>query len=727
MTVFPFSVKNWMLLFLLMSGIITLSPSIESKKETIGTGDLFETQEERKTDKPGPNELFYYDRNYPDYHLHYDTYRKMLRASMAYDQHNSVSKRNLDFPWTIQGPGNIGGRVNAIAISPVDPMLMFIGYSQGGIYRSADGGQTWAAVFDDQASLSISDIEFDPKNPENVWATTGDVNISGYYFIGAGVFESNDTGLNWHYKGLENAGILSKIAIDNIPKYIYVGSMGFPAEKGLERGIYRSVNGGNSWEKTLTIDDSTGIIDIVPDRTKSGRVFATAWTRLRSNTIGVTTGPGTGVYRSDDFGATWQNIFNGLPEGLHSRTGVEITNSGVLFVSYTGAPQDGYCVGNSEALTNIYKSEDSGQSWDTIPTAPIFNLPCDALGGFGWYFEAIKVNPQDPDDIFLLGVDLYRTRDGGLYWDLAAPDWWSYEVHADKHAMAFANGQVFLGTDGGAYRANLNMTEHWVDIENIPSTQFYRTTWNPNAPDLYYGGAQDNGTSGGKESTFNEWIRLNGGDGFQPLFDPTEPDWSYTLTQYGDIWFSDNAGVDYHRLTKDLEGTRFWDMPFIMSPFDPKILFCGSDKVYTINMNDDPRAWKVLSPDLTKGIPLVGNRYPAITALAQSPLDEMRLYAGTQDGLIWTTSDGGVKWTNISEGSSGAFITSIACSTVNPQGVIATHSGYRDNDFEPYIYQSSNAGEDWDPIGSNLPMMAVNTICIMPSSNDSILIAGGTE
>jgi photosystem II stability/assembly factor-like uncharacterized protein len=716
---------QWLPLFLFISGVITLSPSSNhSIKGRIESKGGLDSGEGNRKDELGPNELFYYDRNYPDYKLHYDTYRRKLKASIAYDNHASVSKRGLDFPWTLQGPGNIGGRVNTIAVYPGNSSIMFIGYSQGGIYRTEDGGQHWTAVFDDQESLSISDIEFDPQQPDHMWATTGDVNISGYYFVGAGVFESKDGGRTWQYKGLKDAGILSKIAIDNIPKYLYVGSMGFPAQKGMERGIYRSTNNGMTWEKTLTIDDSTGIIDIVPDRTKSGRVFATAWTRIRSNAVGTTMGPGTGFYRSDDFGATWVNVHNGLPEGMHSRTSVEITNAGTLFVSYVGTPEDGYCAGYPEALINIYKSIDSGQTWDTIPTAPIFNLPCDALGGFGWYFEAIKVNPQDPDDIYILGVDLYRTRDGGLYWTAGAPPWWTYEVHADKHVVTFANGEVFLGTDGGAYRADVNTTDVWQDMENIPSTQFYRTSWNPHTPELYYGGAQDNGTAGGNEATFNEWTRILGGDGFQPLFDVDEPDWSYALTQNGDIWFSDNGGADYQHLIEGLDGTRYWDMPFVISTHDPKILFCASDRVYKINMKDSLREWSPISPDLTKGIFLLGNRYPAVTALAQSPLDELRMYAGTQDGLIWTSADGGNNWTNITDGTSGVFVTSIVCSTINPLGVIATHSGYRDNDNEPYIYRSGDAGLTWEPIGTDIPMMGVNNIFIMPASEDTLLIAG---
>lgn len=670
-----------------------------------------------------PNELFFYDRNYPNDHLDYKSYRRLLEAAMAHDRNHPVIKRGLDAPWTTQGPGNLGGRVNTIAVNPADTKVMLIGFSQGGIFRTRDGGQNWDPVFDDEASLSISDIQFDPVDPNHVWATTGDVNISGYYFIGDGIYESRDGGLTWQHKGLKNVGILSKVAIDNNPNYLYVGSMGYPFTKGWERGLYRSTNGGSSWEKTLTIDDSTGIIDIVADPTKTGRVFASACTRLRSNVLGSTTCPGTSVYRSDDFGATWTNVQNGLPNEPHSRTGIEITNGGVLFVSYSGEKT---CDDKQykEEIRNIYKSTDAGQSWDTIPTGRPHNLPCNTQGQNGWYFNAISVNPNDPKDIFILGLDLFRTRDGGLYWSMAGPPWQYNEVHADKHTLVVVDGYVYLGTDGGAYRAAVDDTEVWEDIENISSTQFYRLTFNPHEPDQYFGGAQDNGTTGGNESMLNLWPRLMGGDGFQPLFDPDEPKWIFALTQNGEIWFSDDGIFNFKRIQNGLIGTRYWDMPFIQSPFNPKILYCGSNRLFKLNMNDAVREWKPQSDDLTKGILMTGGRYPALTAIAQSPVDAQRMYVGTQDGLVWTTANGGQSWTNISDGTPGVFVTSIACSLNDPLSVYVTYSGFRDGNYQPYIYHSKDAGQIWTPIGTNMPLMGVNTIFIMPGSEDKVLIVG---
>jgi photosystem II stability/assembly factor-like uncharacterized protein len=700
--------------------MVSFSPSKEQSTRAVNREARTEYFEQEGNGRFEPNEQFFYDRNYPDSNFHFEAFQRRLEASMAYDESNPHSRRGLESLWTIQGPGNLGGRVNTIAVKPDDPQVILIGYSQGGIFRTEDGGQNWVPVFDKQASLSISDIQFDPNDAQHVWATTGDVNILGYYFIGAGVYESKNSGRTWKYRGLKDVGILSKIAIDNNPNYIYVGSMGYPSQKGLERGIYRSTNGGNSWEKTLYIDDSTGIIDIVADRTKSGRVFASSFTRLRSNTLGSTLCPGTSLYRSDDFGATWSNVKNGLPEGPHSRTSIEITNSGILFISYSGKIKRDTCPEFNEEIKNIYKSTDAGLSWDTIPTSAQFRFPCKSRGGIGWYFDAISVNPDDPNDIFLLGLNLYRTKNGGFEWNRAAND----DVHEDQHVLLYAHGQVFLGTDGGAYRADINGTSVFQDMENISATQFYRTTFNPNAPGKYYGGAQDNGTSGGNESTFNSWSRLLGADGFQPLFDPLEPEWIFALQQNGAVFYKEESDGYFMDLMFGLQGDRYWDMPFIMSPFNSKILYCGSSQVYKLNMNDASREWKPMTPDLTKGKLMSGNRYPALTAIAQSPIDELRMYVGTQDGLVWTTADGGQNWTNISEGTPGAFVTSISCSIVDPQGVFITHSGFRDEDHHAYIYYSNDAGAHWETIGANVPMMGVNNIFIMPGSNDKILIVG---
>ncbi len=707
---------------LLLAGIINFKVSILTHHHQ----ESLNKSEEPSNDPNHlfPNELFYLDRNYPDYDASPGLYQQHLKQSIQFDQSAKRTHRGLNYPWTIEGPGNIGGRINTIAVHPFNPDIILLGYSQGGIYRTEDGGITWKPVFDDQVSLSISQITFDTHNPNKIYATTGDVNISGYPFLGSGIYRSDDTGNSWTYIGLNGTGVLSKVAVDpNKENIIYVGSMGYPSQKGDERGLFRSIDGGQTWNKTLTIDDSTGVIDLVTDPVRPGYVYASGWTRIRSNKISTTIGPGTDVYRSVDYGATWENLINGLPAGSHSRTGLEITGDGTLFVSYINNLLSGHCAGYIESLEGIFKSVDGGMSWDTIPIYELETLPCDLYGFNGWYFETLKVNPENAQDISLLGVDMFRSLDGGETWVQSVPIWWTYEVHGDKHDLVFAAGQMYLATDGGAYKCPIDQSLPWSDIENIPSTQFYRTAFNPHQPDQYVGGAQDNGTTSGNASMLNEWPRLFGGDGFQPLFDPGEPDWSYVMTQSGEVYWSHDHGVNYDKITTGLVGYRYWDMPLVMSHQDPKILFCGTNTVYKIDMRDSMKLWKSISPDLTRGDTILGYRYPAITAIAQSDLDSMRLYAGTQDGKLWTTPDGGLDWTDITDGTPGYFVTSIITSTIDPQKVFATYSGYRDNDHTPYIYKSDDAGQHWVSVGVNIPMLGVNSFLILPGWDDEVLFA----
>jgi len=710
---------------LVLSAIIIFFAAFQSvKKHNDASSLIFPQKKEHKNDQTFyPQEYFFLDRNYPEFTVPDDLFQRRVKQAVNFDKTNPRSHRGLDYPWTVQGPGNIGGRINTIAINPNNSKSILMGFSNGGVYKSKDGGDNWFPVFDDQASLSISHISYDPHNPVRVYAATGDVNISGYPFIGSGVYRSNNDGATWEQIGLADKGVLSKVVVDlNADSIIYVGSMGFPSHKGDEKGLYRSIDEGQSWQKTLTIDDSTGVIDIVTDPTTPGRVFASTWTRIRTNTYSTLVGPGTSLYRSDDYGATWINLIDDLPGDYHSRTGLEMANDGALFISYVGVPTQGDCSGDKENIKAVFKSVNGGMNWDTVRLDD--GLPCDMLAGFGWYFEVLKVNPENSNELYMLGVDLYRSTDGGNTWDEFAPIWWFYDVHADKHDLVFNGDDIFLATDGGAYKRSLvSPDDSWEDIENIPSTQFYRTTFNPHVPDHFFGGAQDNGTTGGNVSIINNWPRLFGGDGFQPLFDPDEPDWIYTLTQNGNVWYSNDGGFNFEEFTDSLKGTTYWDMPFAMSSHDSKILFAASNRVYTINMNDTARYWKPISPDLTKGVVILGDRYPAITALAQSDLDANRLYAGTQDGKLWTTADGGENWIDLSEGTPGQFVTSITTSTKDPLGVYVTYSGYRDNDHSPYIYASDNAGETWRALGTNIPMLGVNNLLILPDWHDEILFA----
>ncbi len=658
-----------------------------------------------------PSEDHFLSKQYPEKKFNIDAYDKALNAIKQFDNKNS-NQRNTGV-WQVQGPGNIGARANCIAIHPNNDQIMLIGYSEGGIFRSEDGGTSWHPVFDDKIRLSIGDLAFDPNNGNVVYAATGDPNISGFPFIGDGIYKSIDSGKTWSNIGLNETRVLSHVKISNQNSdVIYASSMGIPFEKSIHRGVFKTIDGGNSWSQVLFINDSTGVADLVVHPTNHNIVFATGWNRVRNNYRSVVAGPDAKIFKSTDGGNTWKVLRNGLPEDRSSRIGIDISqsNPNILYACYTDA--------DDFNLKGVFKSTDGGENWTALNIGEVAGLERGIYGGFGWYFGKIRINPLDHNDVFILGVDMYRSKNGGLNWSLAVPPWWTYEVHADKHDLIFNNDNMYLTTDGGAYKANI-FNEDWQDIENIPTTQFYRVEYNPHNPDSYYGGAQDNGTSGGNATTINEWERIYGGDGFQPIFHPYDAEIFYVETQNGGLAVTTNGGQNFIGANFGISGDdpRNWDMPIMMSQYDPNILYTGTNKIY-INENGAAVEWKAISSDLTDpSSPFLRHN---ISTIHESPLDPNYIAAGTSDGLVWVTKDQGQNWINISGGLPSRYVSSIIFSSENENTIYVSYTGYRDNDNTPYIYKTENLGATWTSIQGDMPAIAINNILILPSDRLSL-------
>ncbi|MDB4414992.1 T9SS type A sorting domain-containing protein [bacterium] len=665
--------------------------------------------------KHEPSDEFFLQRMGPDGHFALDAYSNALNGINQQTLTRTIN--GFDNEWTTQGPGNIGARINTVKVNPTNENIIFVGFSDGGVFKTTDGGVTWNPIFDEQAFLSIGDIELDPQNPEIVYVGTGDLNVSGYPFIGDGLHRSIDGGVTWANIGLEETRIISKIIIDPTnSNNIFTATMGLPFQRGSDRGVYRSNDNGNTWEQVLFISDSTGVSEMVMDPNNPQVLYAVGWDRIRNNFESLIKGEGAKVYKTIDGGDTWNVLEGGLPNDIdHSRMGITIceSNPSVLYVQYVAA--SGY------QLEAIYKTEDAGISWDTIPIDEDINgLSGNAMGGFGWYFGKIRVNPNDPNDIYLLGVDLWRTVNGGENWSLATPPWWYYDVHADKHDLTFLNnGGVLLGTDGGLYRYNAN-NDLWEDIENIPTTQFYRVAYSPHQSDLYYGGAQDNGSMGGNEDEINNWARIFGGDGFQMAFDPDNSDRFFVETQRGNIGVTLDGGISYDSGNNGIDDSdrRNWDMPYIISPHTSQILYTGTYRVY-YGEGDIPE-WNPISEDLTDGAD-ANSRYNNITAIDESPIEEGLLYAGTGDGNVWRGDNVGTTWTSISDGLPDQYVTDVISSPSDVNVAYVTYSGYRDNDFLPRIFKSENQGGTWEDISSDLPDLAINELLIVPETGDSVM------
>jgi len=678
----------------------------EMNRRTTTSCQTMEPGKDRMAEKFRPAEHLFIQRAYPDARPDIQAYTAALHK-VNQDIKLKSNQQGFDTEWTQQGPKNIGARVNTVAVNPEDEAIMYAGFSGGGVFKTTNGGAEWTPIFDDQAFLAIGDIVLDSNDPNIVYVGTGDVNISGYPFIGDGVYKSTDAGETWTNIGLAAQRITSKIIPHpDEPNTLYVSTMGLPFIPNNEKGLYKTTDGGTTWTQSLFVNDSTGIIDMVMDPTDPDIIYAAAWTRVRSNFINIAESDDAQIWKTTDGGANWQVLTNGLPTTAESRIGLAIspTNPQKLYALYVD--------GEDYNVEGVFKTTNGGENWEELETTGLSW----ALGGFGWYFGKIRVNPVNDEEVYILGVDLHRSQNGGLNWNQVGPGWGSYEVHADKHDLTFTpSGTMVLATDGGLYQSDDN-GDNWTDIESIPATQFYRTAYNPHQPDLYYGGAQDNGTTAGN-SDIEDWPRLFGGDGFQMAFHPTDPNTYYYETQRGNIVGTYDGGNSWNGIV-GFNDTPHWDTPYIISVANPELLYSGAKAMYK-NTDGVFGFWEPISEDLVgeEGI------RPAISTVAESPVNIDHLYAGTTNGKLWHSPDAGSSWVNISAGVPERYVTSIKASPNEADRVFTTISGYKSNDFIPHIHRSDDRGTTWTDISANLPELAVNDIFIHPATNDSLLVA----
>jgi len=620
---------------------------------------------------------------------------------------NNPSIKSTAGTWDIQGPGNIGARINTIAVHPDNADIVYVGFSHGGVFKTVDAGLNWNPIFDDQAYLSISEITIDQNNPNLIYVGTGDHNISGYPFVGDGIYKSEDGGDSWQNIGLGETSIISRINIapsDNA--VIYAATMGLPFIKNDNRGLYKSEDKGNTWDQILFVNDSTGVIDLLVHPENPDIVYAATWNRIRNNKTSVVDGPDAKIHKSVDGGDSWAILEGGLPVDDYSRIGLAMStqNPDKIYASYTNTFYQ---------IDSIYISEDGGANWTAKTTEPYSGI----VGGFGWYFGQIRVNPLDDNDIFVLGVDMIRSKDGGDTWEEAVPPWWTYEVHADKHDLIIKDGQFYLATDGGLYKSSDDAIT-WEDIENIPGTQFYRVAYNPHRPDLYYGGAQDNGSTSGSLNEINEWNRIWGGDGFQMVFNPDDDQHFYVETQVGNINYTIDGGASFSDASNGLTGGAFWDAPYFMSVHNSNVMYYGGENVFKTENSYLPE-WQAISPELYD--PQSNEREQKIVSIAESSLNPNILMAGTSDGQVWKTEDQGQNWTNIAEGIRMSYISDVYASTYDEAVMYVTVTAYKDNDNTPFIYRSEDGGDSWESIHGNLPQLSINEMFIYPESLDQVI------
>ena len=617
----------------------------------------------------------------------------------------------FDGEWTIQGPGNIGGRVNIVASHPTNSDIIYAGFARGGLWKTTNNGGDWIPLWDEQTTQAISAIALDPNNSEIIYAGSGDVNVSGNVFLGNGLFKSEDGGITWEYIGLEEAFIIGDILINpENSQQITVATMGNPFVKDQNRGVYYTDDGGNSWTQTLYIADDTGVHDLAYNKANPAVMLAGGWTRHRTGKVSSISGPNSKVYRSTDNGQTWNLLNLDTPE-VTGRTSVTFSKKDPLTAYAMFISEGSY-------FQSLHKTLDGGETWEIIHDDSMD--PPTMMGGFAWFFgriEALTVPGTEEEMLYLCGVDLYGLDENTNEWNMMTPPWWEYSVHADKHSIITdADGSILLGTDGGLYRQT--ETGEWDDIENIPNNMFYRVAYNPHVPEFSYGGMQDNGSSGGNANIINDWPRLFGGDGFQMAFDPNDNQVQYAETQNGRIYVSYDAGYDFFGIDLDsLQSDRKnWDMQYIISPHNSDIIYTGTYRAVKL----DQLAPSAISGELTDEPEFI-NSYHTITALDESKITEGLLYYGTADGNVWIAEN--ENFVNINSNLPKHYVTSIKASATYENVAYITLSNYKFDDHSPRIYRTDDQGATWNPIAEGLPTGAANDIVILDNYGDSILFA----
>lgn len=657
-------------------------------------------------EKAAPYDLFAFERSYPDRDFDWKGWRNALTDVRGREiaQARSTGCAGNITDWTLEGPTNVPGRVNTLAVKPDDENTLLAGFAGGGIFKSTDGGVHWHPVFDDHLELAIGDISFDPNDPNVVYAGTGDPNMPAIVFNGNGVYKSTDAGETWHYLGLAEQGIVSKIVVSHTnPQTLFVSTMGNPYVRDNQRGVYKSTDGGATWQQSLFVSDQAGASDLVMSPADPQVLYASFWDRIRNNHESVLYGPHARVYKTTDGGATWQQLGGGLPTINLGRTGLAISeqNPDKLFVVYIDSLSRPY---------GIYRTTNGGQTWISVNAVALEDVCAD----FGWYFGKIKLNPLNDEQLYFHAIIMWRKVNNNGSWEIASGG------HADSHDLAFCpSGRRYWANDGGVYRNDPGQGP-WTKSKNLPTTQFYHVCYNPHTPDVYWAGSQDNGIVKGGAAAPGAWGSVASGDGFRSVFHPTNPQKYWIETQNGRVIYSPDGGGTWLGGGVAFGSTdrTNWDSPFFLSAHDTSRLYGGT---YRIRTSQDGELWVPISGDLTDGV-IFGERFHNISALNESPVQAGKLLAGTSDGNVWTRSPTNT-WTNITAGLPERYVTSVQGSLLSQNRIFVTHSGFRDNDNTPHIHRSDDNGATWVNISGNLPPLPVNDLFVMPGQNDAVLFA----
>jgi len=624
------------------------------------------------------------------------------------------------------GPAFMSGRVADIALHPENQNVWYVAVGSGGVWKTVNSGTTWEPIFDGQDSYSIGAITLDPNNPSTVWVGTGE-NIGGRHVgYGDGIYVSHDGGGTWTNMGLEASERIGKIVIHpEDSNTLWVAAEGPLWSSGGQRGLYKTTDGGETWTRTLVGDEGddiwTGVTDIEIDPRDPDVLYAATWQRHRTVATYVGGGPNSGIHRSTDGGETWTRLKTGLPKGNMGKIGLAISpqNPDVLYAA----------IEQNQRTGGVWRSSDRGASWNKMSDK--------IAGGTGpHYYQELYASPHKFDRIYFMDVRASYSDDGGATWTSIADS----AKHVDNHALAFRPDDpdyLLIGSDGGLYET-FDHANTWRYVDNLPVTQYYKVAVDDAEP-FYtvYGGTQDNNTQGGPSRTDNvsgvrnsDWFVVLFGDGHQPATEPGNPDIVYAHWQQGNLVRHDRTTGEIVYIQPQVgqgeEPNRFnWDAPILVSPHNPTRIYHGSQRVWRSDDRGD--SWTRISDDLTRnqqrfGLDVMGrtwsydapwdtfamSNYNTITSLAESPVEEGLLYAGTDDGLIQVSENGGESWRQIEVGDlpgvpETAFVNDIKADLFDADTVYVALDNHKYGDFKPYLLKSTDRGRRWRSIAGDLP------------------------
>jgi photosystem II stability/assembly factor-like uncharacterized protein len=611
------------------------------------------------------------------------------------------------------GPAVMGGRTTAIDGINKDPKTMYVGTAGGGVWKSNNGGAQFVSVFDKHCQ-SIGSIAIDQANPETVWVGTGESNMRNTVSIGNGIYKTTDGGENWIKMGLEKTEHISKIIIH--PKnsdIVYVSSPGNLYNNSSERGLFKTADGGKTWNKIFFINDSTGAADIAMDPKNPDIIYCSMWQFRRKPFSFSSGGKGSGLFKSIDGGKNWKKIQNGFPSGDLGR------------IVITVAPSDGNrlcAIVEARDKAGLYISEDAGETWkaqsadDNVTARP-------------FYFSTLVIDPIDAKRVYRPSYQFSISSDGGYSWSRAQSS--SGWVHVDMHALwinPVNTSHMYVATDGGVYMS-VDRGNNWIHLNNMPIAQFYHVAIDNKTPYNVYGGLQDNGSwmapsqsEGGIEN--GDWKNVGGGDGFWVQPDPVDDHYVYSEYQGGhinrlNIKTNQSQDIQPQPLPGEKKLRFNWNTPIYRSPNNPKRMYTGAQFLY--RTENKGITWERISPDLTTNDPAKqkqeesggvtadntsAENHCTIFTIAESPLDPNLLMVGTDDGNLQITVDGGKNWKNVSSYikncgiPSQTWVSSIALSRFDKNTLYATFDNHMYGDMNSYIALSKDLGNTWTRLNS---------------------------